>query len=73
MTTVVNVGEAKTHLSDLLARAERGEEIVVARSGKPIVRLTPVAAPRRRFGSMNLHVPDEFFEPLPEEELAAWE
>jgi prevent-host-death family protein len=74
MVTVVNVGEAKTHLSDLLARAERGEDIVVARAGRPVVRLTPVReGGRRRFGTIDLHVPDEFFEPLPEEELAAWE
>jgi prevent-host-death family protein len=40
MATVVNADEAKTHLSDLLARAQRGEDIVVAR-GRPVVRLTP--------------------------------
>jgi prevent-host-death family protein len=74
MTTLVNVGEAKTHLSDLLARAERGEEIVVARAGKPVVRLTPIERPsRRQFGTMKLNVPESFFEPLPEGELAAWE
>jgi len=74
MVTVVNVGDAKTHLSDLLARAERGEEIVVARAGKPVVRLTRVEPVRRRqFGTLPMHVPDSFFEPLPEEEQAAWE
>jgi len=44
--TVVNMHEAKTHLSELVARAERGEEILIARSGAPAVRLVPVAAKR---------------------------
>lgn len=74
MPTVVNVGEAKTHLSDLLARVERGEEIVLARAGRPVARLAAIERPRqRRFGTMELHVPDSFFEPLPDEELRAWD
>ena len=75
MTTVVNVGEAKTHLSDLIARAERGEDIVLARAGKPVVRLAPVEPRRPRFGTMPwLALPDSFFfDPLPEDELEAWE
>jgi len=45
----VNMHEAKTHLSQLVARAEAGEEIVIARSGAPAVRLVPVVErPRRR-------------------------
>lgn len=50
-TTVVNVHEAKTHLSRLLDRAAAGEEIVIGRAGKPVARLVPLA-PRRpvRFG-----------------------
>ena len=49
MTTVVNVHEAKTHLSRLLDRAAAGEEIVVARAGRPVARLValaPARAPR---------------------------
>jgi prevent-host-death family protein len=48
----VNVHEAKTHLSRLLERVERGEEIVIARSGKPVARLVPVEprAQRRPIG-----------------------
>ena len=46
--TTVNVHEAKTTLSDLIARAEAGEEIVIARANKPAVRLVPVAARRER-------------------------
>ncbi|MFT4295684.1 MAG: type II toxin-antitoxin system prevent-host-death family antitoxin [Micropruina sp.] len=72
--TVVNVGEAKTRLSELLALVEQGEDIVLARAGKPVARLVPVEPrPPRQFGRMAFRVPDSFFEPLPEEELAAWE
>jgi prevent-host-death family protein len=73
----VNVHEAKTQLSRLLARVEAGEEIVIARDGKPVARLAPVRppAPKRVFGAMKgkAWVGDEILEPLPEEELAAWE
>ena len=42
MTIIVKVGEAKTHLSDLLARVEAGEEVVIARGNDPIARLTRI-------------------------------
>ena len=71
--TTVNVHEAKTHLSDLLARAERGEEIVIARAGKPVVRLEPVHPRRLEIGFLDVSLPDEFFEPMTEKELAEWE
>lgn len=70
---------AKTHLSDLVARAERGEEIILARNDKPAVRLVPVepAPPRpvRKPGRFKglMSVGPEFFEPLPEDELRLWE
>jgi len=44
-TTMVNVHEAKTHFSKLLARVEKGERITVARAGKPIARLVPADLP----------------------------
>lgn len=72
----MNVQEAKTQLSRLLAAAERGEEVVISRAGKPVARLIPLDAsvPRRReLGFWPGDVPDSFFEPLPESELAAWE
>lgn len=73
----VNVHEAKTQLSRLLAQAEAGEEVVIARSGRPVARLVPFSDPPcpRRFGAMReeISVDDRFFEPLPEAELAAWE
>lgn len=73
--TVVNVQEAKTHLSRLISRAQHGEEVIVARSGKPAVRLIPVEpVAERAFGTVPLSIPDGFFfDPLDEEELAAWE
>ena len=75
MVDQVNVQDAKTHLSELLSRVERGEEIVIARGGKPIARLTAVGEPPpRQLGFVpGLTVPDSFFEPLPEEELRLWE
>jgi len=70
----VNVHEAKTHLSRLLERAHAGEEVVIAKNGKPYARLCPLAEPEpRRPGLLTGEVGDEFFEPLPEEELEAWE
>ena len=74
MTTTVNVHEAKTHLSRLLERVEAGEEIILARAGKPCARLVPIAgeAPSRRPGRLKGRVECDFFEPLPPSELAAW-
>ncbi|WP_029288422.1 type II toxin-antitoxin system Phd/YefM family antitoxin [Cellulomonas sp. HZM] len=72
--TTVNVQEAKTRLSELLARVERGEEVVVARAGSPVARLVPIDTSwRRPFGGLEFEVPDSFSEPLPDDELAAWE
>jgi prevent-host-death family protein len=73
----INVHEAKTQLSKLIAAAEAGEEVIIARHGKPVARLVPVeeTRPKRRFGSMKgkIKLDESFFEPLPEEELRAWE
>ena len=46
MTESVNIHETKSHLSKLIARAEAGEEILIARANKPAVRLVPIAAPK---------------------------
>lgn len=73
MTIQVNVQEAKTRLSQILAQAESGEDVVIARDGTPIVRLVPVTAPPpRELGFLNGTVPESFFEPLPEDELEHW-
>jgi prevent-host-death family protein len=50
MTDQVNVQDAKTRLSELLVRVEGGEEIVIARGGKPIARLSPYVVPLREVG-----------------------
>ena len=75
MTAVVNVDEAKTHFSRLLERAHSGEESILAKAGKPYARLMPLeSGERRSLGQLaGLVVGPEFFEPLPEEELRAWE
>ena len=74
MTTVVNVQDAKTRLSDLLHRVERGEEVVIARAGTPVARLLPIDLVwERPLGTVPFEVPESFFEELPEEELRAWE
>jgi prevent-host-death family protein len=74
---IVTIHAAKTNLSQLLAEVEAGEEIVLARGKTPIARLTAYAAPdeKRKPGSMKglVDIGPEFFEPLPEEELKAWE
>ncbi|HEX8508362.1 MAG TPA: type II toxin-antitoxin system prevent-host-death family antitoxin [Propionibacteriaceae bacterium] len=72
--TQVNVQDAKTRLSDLLARVERGEEIVIARSGVPVARLVAVTSPPPRvFGGESFVVADDFDAPLPDAEVTAWE
>jgi prevent-host-death family protein len=75
--TQVNVHEAKTHLSRLLDQAMAGEEVVIMRSGKPLVRLAPVeTAPSRRVlgtAKGDFVVPADFNEPLPDEILAEFE
>ena len=74
MATLINVHEAKTHLSRILDRVHRGEDIVLAKAGKPYVRLVAVrSAKKRKPGLLKGKVTAAFFEPLPEEELAAWE
>ena len=68
----VNVHQAKTRLSCLLAQAEAGEEALIARRGDPVVRLVPCKG-KRRFGAMKgkIVVDDSILEPLPEEEIGA--
>ena len=75
--TTVSVEAAKARLLELIEEVERGGEVVITRDDRPIARLVLVEQPARprRFGSMKgkIHVGPEFFEPLPEEELKAWE
>lgn len=76
MADQVNVQDAKTRLSELLARVERGEEITIARAGRPVARLVGIAEPPpREMGFLKLPpVPDSvFFDPLPDDELDLWD
>jgi prevent-host-death family protein len=70
----VNLHDAKTHLSRLVDRAAAGEEIVIARSGKPVARLVPLAEPRspRRLGLYRgeIRVAEDFDELPPDLQLA---
>ena len=74
MTPVVNVHDAKTHFSKLLELAHSGQEIVLAKAGKPYARLMPLANVKRKRtpGRLGGHVEEAFFEPLPEQELRLW-
>lgn len=72
----VNVHEAKTHLSRLLLRVAGGEEIVIARAGKPVARLVPIEPkPQRVIGQDEglFEVPEDFDAPLPDEVLALFQ
>lgn len=74
MSTNVNVHEAKTQLSQLLERVRAGEEIILAKSGKPYAKLVPLNKKRERVpGLVKGRLTKEFFEPLPADEIAAWE
>jgi prevent-host-death family protein len=76
MPKTVTIHAAKTNLSKLLAEVEAGETIVIARDKTPVARLVPIAPKiERRFGAMRgeIAIGPEFFEPLPENELAEWE
>ncbi|MCP5141315.1 MAG: type II toxin-antitoxin system Phd/YefM family antitoxin [Chromatiales bacterium] len=72
----VNIHEAKTHLSRLIAEIGRGEEVVIAKGGKPVARLVPYGptGQERRFGKDAglFEVPDDFDEPLPAQVLAGF-
>lgn len=73
----VNMHEAKTHLSRLVEDASEGEEIVIAKAGKPVARLVPVRPmrKRRKLGWLKgkLEVPEDFDAPLPDEVIAEFE
>lgn len=71
---IVNVHEAKTNFSRLIDRAHAGEEIIVAKAGKPMARLVPLEKREERVpGRYAGFVPESFYESLPESELEVWE
>jgi prevent-host-death family protein len=65
----VNVHEAKTQLSRLLARVEGGESIIIARKGRPVARLVPIVAKRRVFGRLKgkIRYAEDLAAPLPDD------
>lgn len=77
MSTTVNIHEAKTHLSRLLQRVIAGEEIIIARSGRPVARLVPFDSPpaRREPGSARgqIRLAPDFDSPLPDDVLDSFE
>ena len=74
MTDFVNIHYAKTHLSALLKRVREGAVITIGNAGKPVARLVPVeqASPRQP-GGFSFSIDDDFFAPLPDAEVEAWE
>ena len=72
----VNLHAAKTHLSRLVDQATAGEDVVIAKAGKPMVRLVPVTAGGRRtgFGTLKgkIRISDDFDQPLPDSMLRAF-
>lgn len=76
-TRQVNLYDAKTHLSELVEDAARGDEIVIAKAGEPMARLVPLATsrPPRRPGAWKgrIWISDDFDAPLPDDVLAAFQ
>lgn len=74
MVTTVNIFDAKTRLSKLIEQVERGEEIIIARAGKPVARLIRLETPPKRpirFGALKgkVRIAEDFDDPLPEDFL----
>ena len=77
MPTPVNVHQAKTHFSKLLARVQAGEEIIIAKAGRPIAKIVPIQSERkpRQPGTAKgkIWIAPDFDEPLPDEILKEFE
>jgi len=77
VATTVNIFEAKTQLSKLIQLVEQGQEVVIARAGKPVARLTQFHPAKKplKFGSLKgkIWIADDFDAPLPDEILADFE
>jgi len=75
MTVTVNIGEAKTRLSELIARVEAGEEIIIARGHEPVARLAPLDVERRarvRQAIEDIRALRARAKPVTVEEILAW-
>ncbi len=76
MSIQINVADAKARLSELLTRVEKGEQITLARAGRPIATLPPMESASKRILGQHpeFAIPrDEFLAPMSEAELAEWE
>lgn len=75
MSEPLNIYEAKTRLSELVDRAEKGEEIIISRAGRPVARLVPLQVAERKPGSWigRAWIADDFDAPLPDDILKAFE
>lgn len=70
----INIHEAKTHLSRYVEEAAQGKEIIIAKAGKPVARIAPLAATKaaRKLGLLDgkARIPNDFNAPLPDEVIA---
>jgi prevent-host-death family protein len=77
MSSVVNIHDAKTHLSRIVEEVAAGAEVIIAKAGKPMARLSPIATPAKakKLGLLKgkIKVPDDFDAPLKEVVLAQFE
>ena len=77
MSTIINIHEAKTHLSRIVDEVAAGAEVIIAKSGKPLARLSPIREPekKKKLGQLKgkIKVPDDFNAPLPDDVLADFE
>ncbi|MGH8289502.1 MAG: type II toxin-antitoxin system Phd/YefM family antitoxin [Steroidobacteraceae bacterium] len=77
MPKVINIHAAKTHLSRIVDEVAAGKEVIIAKAGKPMARLSPITAAvrKKKLGMLKgkIKVPDDFNAPLPEDVLAAFE
>ena len=74
--SVIDIHEAQAQLPSLLDRVEAGEEIVIARHGRPVAKLVRCGhVGKRQFGALKgcISIDNRFFDPLPEAELTAWD
>ena len=72
----VNIHAAKTHFSRLVDEAAAGDEIIIAKAGKPVAKLVPLAQrPKRRLGMLTgvASIPPDFDAPLPDDVIDAFE
>ena len=77
MSSIINIHEAKTHLSRIIDDVAAGAEVIIAKAGKPMARLTPIAgiARPKKLGLLKgrIDVPDDFNVPLDDEQIAGFE